>query len=46
MAALAGGTVQRTLSGVRGESTGLSDVKTHEAGGEDFGNLTQAFVRR
>jgi hypothetical protein len=46
MAALVGSTVQRTLSGVRRERTGLPGVKTHEPGSEDFGDLGESLISR
>jgi hypothetical protein len=45
MTARLGSTVQRTLSGVAGERTGLPGAETHEACGQDFGDLVQSLRR-
>jgi hypothetical protein len=42
MTALAGGTVEKTVSGVCRERTGLPRVETHEAEPEDRANLIEA----
>ena len=46
MTALVGGTVERTLSDVRQIKDWTSGAEPHEAGGQDFGDLVQAFGGR
>ena len=45
MTALTGRTVKRTFSEVRGFWTGLPSANTHEAGGQDLGDLGEAIAR-
>lgn len=46
MTALVGDTVERTFSEVARFSTGLPGLKTHEPGGQDFGDFRERRVRR